>query len=60
MERILALQKMTEFAADAFLASTQSNHCSSQSNNGCSSQSDQCGGGGGGGGSATGLTELEW
>ena len=58
MERILALQKMpTAQAEAAFLNSTQSNHCSSNSNNrmGCSSQSIECGGGG-----ATTLTELEW
>ena len=58
MERILALQKMSSaYADEAFLNSTQSNHCSSQSNdkNGCSSQSIECGGGG-----ATTLTELEW
>lgn len=59
MERILALQKMTEFAGDGgyLLASTQSDHCSSNSNNGCSSQSDQCGGGGTKPGELTG---AEW
>jgi len=47
MERILALQKMVEVRTveDNFLASTQSGHCSSNSNNrfGCSSQSIECG-----------------
>ena len=43
MERILALQKMSSAAAEeAFLKSTQSNHCSSDSVGGCSSESIQC------------------
>ena len=45
MERILALQNMSDLKVeDQFLNSTQSNHCSSNSNNrmGCSSESNQC------------------
>ena len=56
MERILALQKMSSLHADqAFLNSTQSNYCSSDSNNGCSSESVKCKPAG-----ETALTELEW
>lgn len=56
MERILALQKMSEFSAagDYLLGSSDSNHCSSDSNKTCSSTSNQCGGG------ETALTDLQW
>lgn len=60
MERILALQKLSHFSADlAFLNSTQSNYCSSDSNNGCSSESVKCKPPATGGGEEI-LTDLQW